>query len=294
MRRKLLVTAFLATLAAVSAAAFTAVRFQGRQKSDSRAQSAEAPARQAKADAGEARASRERAPVVVELFTSEGCSSCPPADALLARMEETQPVGGAEVIALAHHVDYWNDLGWSDPFSSRESSERQGVYARAFGREGVYTPQMVVDGRAEFPGGNGDRALEAIAQAAREPKAEVSISRTSFQPWPDAMPTLSIRVDKMPKVSDGDMLAMMLAVTEGGLSSDVPRGENAGRKLTHTCVVRSLRELGASKGDAGASTYETTVTVDKSWRRENLRAVAFLQERAGRRIVGAASLKLYD
>src|SRR4030095_5716729 len=101
-------------------------------------------------------------PVVVELFTSEGCSSCPPADALLARMDETQPVEGAEVVALAQHVDYWNHLGWSDPFSSREASERQGAYSQAFGHDGVYTPQMVVDGRAEFPGGKSGTAFKEI------------------------------------------------------------------------------------------------------------------------------------
>src|SRR5215216_4308607 len=104
-------------------------------------------------EVGAAPAAARRA-VVVELFTSEGCSSCPPADALLARLDKTQPVEGAEVIPLALHVDYWNHLGWSDPFSSRQFSERQGEYSAAFGKEDVYTPQMVVDGVKEFNGGN--------------------------------------------------------------------------------------------------------------------------------------------
>src|SRR3954463_5560674 len=170
MTRKLFVVAFVAALAAASAAAFTVMRSQRDRKSDAQASTAVALA----GDAGtDSRAARVRVPVVVELFTSEGCSSCPPADALLARLDETQPVEGAEVIALAQHVDYWNQLGWSDPFSSHELSERQGEYARAFGRDGVYTPQMVVDGRAEFPGGNSGRAFDAIAEAAREQKAEV-------------------------------------------------------------------------------------------------------------------------
>ncbi|HKG15451.1 MAG TPA: DUF1223 domain-containing protein [Pyrinomonadaceae bacterium] len=285
MTRKLFVVAFLAALAVATAVAFAAMRAQRRQKSDAHASSTGA----SESDSGAAHA---RVPVVVELFTSEGCSSCPPADALLARMDEKQPVEGAEVIALAQHVDYWNYLGWSDPYSSHELSERQGAYARAFGRDGVYTPQMVVDGRAEFPGGSSDRAFEAIAKAAREPKAEVLLTRADARTKTDAPVRLSLRVEKLPKLSDGDAAEVMLAITEGELSSDVSRGENSGRKLKHVGVVRSLAKLGELS--AGAFSTETSVTPDKAWRRENLRAVVFLQERAGRRVVGASSIKLFD
>jgi len=290
MTRKLFVVAFVAALAA-TAAAFTVMRSQRSNKSDANASSTVATASDMRAGSNDKGAPRARVPVVVELFTSEGCSSCPSADALLARMDETQPVEGAEVIALAQHVDYWNYLGWSDPFSSHEFSERQDAYAHTFGNDGVYTPQMVVDGRAEFAGGNSERAFDAIAQAAREPKAEVLLSRADVPANADAPVRLGVRVEKLPKLTDGDAADVLLAITEGGLSSDVSRGENSGRKLTHTGVVRRLTKLGEL--GAGAFSAETDVTLDKNWRRENLRAVVFLQERGSRRVVGAATVKLF-
>jgi hypothetical protein len=232
-----------------------------------------------------------RAPVVVELFTSEGCSSCPPADALLARLDKEQPVEGAEVIALAQHVDYWNNLGWADPFSAHEFSERQSEYAAHFGGDSVYTPQMVVDGGAEFPGSNSGRAFEAIARAAREPKAEVSLARVADQA--DGVLRLSVRVVRLPKLTDGDTADVLLAVTESGLSSDVARGENAGHRLMHAGVVRSLTKLGYLSAATPPFAGEPLVALDKGWRRENLRAVVFLQEHTSKRVVGAAAIKLF-
>ena len=233
-----------------------------------------------------------RKPVIVELFTSEGCSSCPPADALLARLEKTQPVEGAEVIPLAMHVDYWNYLGWADPFSSQQFSERQGEYAAAFGKDGVYTPQMVVDGVKEFAGHNESLAVEAVSDATREQKAEVLLARDPSQT--DESARISVRIDKLPKRTEGDAVYVLLALTESGLSSDVVRGENSGRKLTHVGVVRVLKSLGAT-ADAGGGAFEAEalVPLEKSWRRENLRAVVFAQERGTRRVLAAGTLKLF-
>lgn len=252
-------------------------------------------ARKTEASGGDApvAAGGARTPVVVELFTSEGCSSCPPADDLLARLDGEQPVAGAEVIALAQHVDYWNQLGWADPFSAHEFSERQGEYAAHFGDEGVYTPQMIVDGGAEFLGSNSGKATDAIARAAREPKAQLSLARAEGQADAGDALRLSVRVERLPKLTDGDTVDVFLAVTEGKLSSNVERGENAGQRLMHAGVVRSLTQIGSLSASTPPFAGEPLVALDKSWRRENLRAVVFLQEHMSRRVVGAAAIKLF-
>src|SRR5260370_28656500 len=126
--------------------------------------------------AGTATSASVRVPVVLELFTSEGCSSCPPADALLAKLEEQQPVAGAEIIALEEHVDYWDHEGWIDPFSSGQWTQRQQVYAAGFADHGVYTPELVVDGRTGSVGSHQSHAYRAIASAVSQPRTDISVS----------------------------------------------------------------------------------------------------------------------
>jgi hypothetical protein len=215
-------------------------------------------------------------PVVVELFTSEGCSSCPPADALLMELDRRQPVAGAEIIALGEHVDYWNQLDWKDRFSSALYSQRQSRYAARFHLESVYTPQMVINGRAEFVGNDAARAAKAIAAAAHAPAIAARIGIRT------AADAVQVEISHAPLRA----LDVFLAVTESGLSTQVGKGENRGRLLRHTAVVRELRKLGTTSG--GHFAAQTPVTLDPGWRRQNLRAVVFLQDASTLEIAGAA------
>jgi len=224
-----------------------------------------------------------RTPVIVELFTSEGCSSCPPADESLSRLERSQPVGGADVIALGEHVDYWNHGGWADPFSANKFSARQSDYSRSFGLDNVYTPQMVVDGKAQFVGGDDDEARAAIARAARQPKADVSVTASGTD-------AVSVQVAHVPPSAHRDPADVLLAVTEDGLTSSVRGGENAGRRLAYSAVVRRLVPLGTVQG--GAFTARTPLDLSANWRRGRLRAVVLVQERGSRRIIGASEVSL--
>src|SRR5216683_2638084 len=147
--------------------------------------------------AGPSRADTPRSPVLVELFTSEGCSSCPPADALLERLDRSQAVSGADLIVLSEHVDYWNDIGWKDPYSSHEYSERQSAYAEQFGLRSIYTPQMVVDGHFEFVGSDERRATQAIENAKKVEKIPVSLSSVHFE----ANNTIALHVETGPFIA---------------------------------------------------------------------------------------------
>jgi hypothetical protein len=235
-------------------------------------------------------------PVLVELFTSEGCSSCPPADEVMARLAKTQLVPGAEIIALGEHVDYWNRLGWTDPFSSSEFSRRQREYSSAFASDQVYTPQMIVDGETEFVGSNMAKARAAIARAASMPKATVEIGpaedRGSARRGTNSI-KLAVSVNNLPAAKPGNTADVVLALTQDGLSSNVTRGENGGRRLTHDAVARQLSVIGRINPEEELSfSAAPVINIPGDWNRKSIHVVVFVQERSSRRVLGAASTNL--
>jgi hypothetical protein len=215
-------------------------------------------------------------PVVIELFTSEGCSSCPPADALLTQLDRQHTSHGAEVLVLGEHVDYWNHLGWTDRFSTPVFSRRQNDYATRFRVDSVYTPQMVIDGHIQLVGNDSVAVNRAIAQAAIVPKtAQISLE------WAEAG-ELHVSV----RATGAEHPQIWLAVAEDGLSTSVTRGENGGRVLRHSGVVRQLVQLGTGDLDRAIP-----VRLKPEWNPQNCKIVVFAQEPGNGAIIGAGSTR---
>jgi hypothetical protein len=228
-------------------------------------------------------ATASRGPVVVELFTSEGCSSCPPADAILSKLARVEALPGVEVIALGEHVDYWNYLGWTDRFSSSAFSARQTRYQeRVFPRGVVYTPQVVVDGVAEALGSDAAAVRRAIAKAAQRPKLALRVRAAR------ATGHLTVTVDVDEVIEH--RAALTLIAVEDGLTTDVRRGENRGRTLSHDAVVRSITTVAEVDVHETAHGIEHAVPIGADWDLARMRVVALLQDTASLAVVGAAEV----
>jgi hypothetical protein len=223
--------------------------------------------------------------VVVELFTSEGCSSCPPADALLKELSEQKMMDDVQIVALEEHVDYWNHLGWRDPYSAAEFSERQSDYSHLFGTDGVYTPQMIVDGQHEIVGSRNQAAREAIQKAAGQPKAEVVLLAVGNAA--SGKPAFEVQIKSLNGISLHGTPELWWAVTEKGLQTEVKAGENSGETLKHAAVVRSLRKVDTIREPAGYS-RQFQAPVEPGWKKENLAVVVLLVEKNSHKIIGAA------
>ncbi len=225
------------------------------------------------------------APVVLELFTSEGCSSCPPADALISELGSSTK----SVIPLAYHVDYWNHLGWADPFSSRQWSERQSDYARAMNLDGEYTPQMVIGGEWQCGGSDAGSIERAVATA----RSASPVGRTSVQAnFAGAGPRkLRVKVSaQMLNIAGTGPHVVMLAIYENGLVSKIGAGENGGREITYDYTVRKLIQAFELDGAKGASvSKELPIDLDDSWALNHVGVAAFIQDPTSLRIEGASS-----
>jgi hypothetical protein len=230
-----------------------------------------------------------RQPVIVELFTSEGCSSCPPADSNLARLSSTQALNGIEVIALEEHVDYWNSQGWSDPFSSPDFSHRQEDYATVIHGGGIYTPQMIVDGRTQLIGSRAQEAHDQIRWAAASHHPRLLVTPV---PSPKAQTrTFELRLDPATPSSTLSPLELWIAVTEKNLHSDVTGGENSGHTLQHAPVVRLLRKQHTLSLPLTAP-VTFTVDLNRSWLPDNLTVVAFLSQPKSHQVEASGSVSL--
>ena len=220
-----------------------------------------------------------RVPVLVELFTSEGCSSCPPADRLLGELDRGQPVAGAEILVMGEHVDYWDELGWHDRFSSSLFTARQQAYAQRFGIAGPYTPQMVVDGRTEFVGSDRHRATEAIRTAAVRRKLGLTM---------EAMAVSGRRVAGEVAIGGGEAAkgaTMYAALVDPVDVTEVRNGENGGRRLMHAGVVRTLVQLRVPES-GGRVAMSLMAPADATI--SAMRMVVFLVDAQGA-VIGAAA-----
>lgn len=214
---------------------------------------------------------------LVELFTSQGCSSCPPADVLLGELGER-----ADVIALGYHVDYWDYIGWTDTFGSERYSDLQRAYARNFGSSRVYTPQMVINGEVEVIGSRREEVLAAIAGARLQ--LPVMLSRNEEY--------LDIDIGAAQGIAGTDDAVVWLISFITNASVDVARGENGGRQLAYSHIVTSRQVLGMYDGDVGAAMRVPLMDVligDADG------LVVMVQREDGRlpgKVLGAASLTL--
>jgi len=226
-----------------------------------------------------------RIPVLLELFTSEGCSSCPPADRLLETLDQKQPVAGADLIVLSEHVDYWDRLGWKDPFSSSLYTARQQDYTNKYNLDGVYTPQLVVDGRYGLVGSDGREVTDAIQKAIRERKIPIAISNASHD-GNQVTAHIELRDDQNFKGGRG---VLFVAIADNRAESHVARGENFGRSLAHVAVTRVLKQVGTIDLDSDTA-KDVTLLVQSG--ANGSRLVAFVQDPKSGHVLAVALQKL--
>lgn len=213
---------------------------------------------------------------VVELFTSEGCSSCPPADKVLAKLVASQAQSKAPIYCLTYHVDYWDDLGWPDRFADKRFTQRQRDYGQALKVRSIYTPQMIVNGQTEFVGSNAKTAAQAIADAQQTP-SQVSITLSTKRL---AGGKVQVHFDL---AGQPENAVIHIAQVETGLETAVQRGENAGETLKHANVVRAWATVDIQSKTSGEVILELPRGIDLM----QSRVIAFVQEPQTGQVLGA-------
>lgn len=226
-------------------------------------------------------------PVLVELFTSEGCSSCPPADGLLQKLDLHQPIAGAQLIVLSEHVDYWDHDGWKDPNSSAQLTERQDSYEHKLGESTPYTPQMIADGTTIVQMTKPDLVKQALEKAAASPKIPVRIGDVTIDAGNATV--LRAHIDTDANV-DNHNADVYLVVALDHVESQVLKGENSGRRLTHVAVAQEFAKIG--KIEKGRTfSQDVQLKLKPGTDPKNLRVIAFIQESGPGKLLGAALRK---
>jgi hypothetical protein len=221
-----------------------------------------------------------RQPVLVELFTSEGCSDCPPADAVLEQLDAKQPFSGVQAIVLSEHVTYWDHQGWSDPFSLDAIDRHQQQYVNYFSLPSPATPQFVVDGTAQVAGNDPPKLAEEIKQAAATPKLELEID--------DAHVAVDGTVNFSVKAAPGHKGTLVAVVAENGAESKIAHGENAGRTLHYVAVVRAYKELGSNALDGRPLHWSSSELQRAEKDGEPLRLVVYVYNFSNGQVLGVA------
>lgn len=221
-----------------------------------------------------------KTPVLVELFTSQGCPSCPAADKILNDLEKTQPIADAEIITLAWHVSYWDSFNWKDEFALPAFGQRQTAYARALNIGETYTPQMFVDGSVYFVGTKLDKATKAITNSAKISKPEISVSVDKEK--------AKISIPNLPK---HDRATVYVAFTQNDLTRKIERGHNAGKTIEHSSVARDLRAVASVEPQMTKFEGETVLQFQPEWKKEDLNLIVFVQENGSRKILAVSKVK---
>ncbi len=222
-------------------------------------------------------------PVLVELFTSEGCSSCPPADAWLRRLDSAQPIPGARLIVLSEHVDYWNHDGWKDPYSSSSNTQRQTEYVRALGLDAPATPEVIVDGAVTLHLADAQQVKATLQQAASATVVPIRIASVAVEPGNAAAVRARIEVDGSSAPHSADIYE---AVALNHAESQVLHGENSGKHLEHTAVLQSLTKIGKVEKGKNFS-REVEIKLKPGTDPEDIRLVVFAQQPGPGKVLGA-------